>query len=166
VRRETVVDIEVPAGVTSENYLTLRGKGAVGPRNGPYGDLIVQLNVLDDPRFERRGDDLIYDLPVSFSQAALGHEFEVPTPYGDETLEVPAGTQSGTILSVRAKGLPNLNDGRRGALHVRIQVWTPTKVNQELGELFEQLAKIEGDPPTEDGLGRRIWNRMKEAFGA
>lgn len=166
VRRETVVDIEVPAGVTSENYLTLRGKGAVGPRNGLRGDLIVQLNVLEDSRFERRGDDLIYDLPVSFSQAALGHEFVIPTPYGDETLEVPEGTQSGTIISVRGQGLPNLNDGHRGSLHVRTQVWTPTNMTPELGDLFEQLVGLEGDPPTEDGLGHRIWNRMKEAFGA
>ena len=166
VRRDTVVDIEVPAGVSSENYLTLRGRGAAGPRNGPHGDLIVQLNVLEDPRFERRGDDLVYDLPVSFSQAALGHDFVIPTPYGDETVEVPAGTQSGTILTIRGRGLPNLNDGRRGSLHVRTQVWTPTKMSQELGEFFEQLAAMEGDPPTEDGLGRRIWNRMKEAFGA
>ena len=166
VRRDTVVDIEVPAGVSNENYLTLRGKGAAGPRNGPHGDLIVQLNVLDDSRFERRGDDLVYDLPVSFSQAALGHDFEIPTPYGDETIEIPAGTQSGTIVTVRGQGLPNLNDGRRGALHVRVQVWTPTKKTPEMDNLFEQLADLEGDPPSEDGLGRRIWNRMKEAFGA
>jgi molecular chaperone DnaJ len=166
VRRETVVDIEVPAGVSSENYLTLRGKGAAGPRNGPHGDLIVQLNVLDDSRFERRGDDLVYDLPVSFSQAALGHECDIPTPYGDEAIEIPAGTQSGTIVTVRGQGLPNLNDGRRGSLYVRVQVWTPTKLTPELGDLFGQLADMEGDPPTEDGLGRRIWNRMKEAFGA
>ncbi len=166
MRRDSVVDIEVPAGVTSENYLTLRGKGAVGPRNGPSGDLIVQLNELDDSRFERRGDDLVYDLPVSFSQAALGHEFSIPTPYGDESVEVPAGLQSGTIVTVRGQGLPNLNDGRKGALHVRVQVWTPTKMSPELSELFEQLSGMEGDPPSEDGLGRRIWNRMKEAFGA
>lgn len=166
VRRDTVVDIEVPPGVSGDNYLTMRGKGAAGPRNGPPGDLIVQLNVLEDDRYERRGDDLIYDLPVSFSQAALGHEFVIPTPYGDETVEIPAGTQSGTIVTVRGRGLPNLNDGRRGALHVRIQVWTPTKLTQEMSDLFEQVAELEGDPPNEDGLGRRIWNRMREAFGA
>ena len=166
VRKETVVDIDVPAGVSSENYLTLRGKGAAGPRNGPHGDLIVQLNVLEDKRFERRGDDLVYDLPVSFSQAALGHEFSIPTPYGDESIELSPGTQSGTILTVRGQGLPNLNDGRRGSLHVRVQVWTPTKLTQEMSELFDHLSDLEGDPPAEDGLGRRIWNRMKEAFGA
>ncbi len=165
VRKDSVVDIEVPPGVSRENYLTLRGKGAVGPRNGPPGDLLVELEVVDDPRFERRGDDLVYDLPVAFSQAALGAEFEVPTPYGDERIELPPGTQSGTIMSLRGKGLPNLNTGRRGSLHVRIQVWTPTRLTPELKGLFEQLSELEGEPPSEDGLGRRIWNKMKEAFG-
>jgi len=165
VRKESVVDIEIPPGVSGENYLTLRGKGAVGPRNGPAGDLLVELEVEDDPRFERRGDDLVYDLPVAFSQAALGGEFEIPTPYGDEKIELPAGTQSGTIMSLRSKGLPNLNTGRRGSLHIRVQVWTPTRLTPELRDLFEQLSGLEGEPPSEDGLGRRIWNKMKEAFG-
>ncbi len=165
VRLESVVDIEVPAGVSHENYLTLRGKGAVGPRNGPAGDLIVELKIKDDPRFERHGDDLVYDVPVSFSEAALGASIVVPTPYGDETVEIQAGVQSGTVLTMRGKGLPNLNDGRRGALHVRMQVWTPTTVGPELKQVFEQLAELEGEPPSEEGLGRRVWNKMKEAFG-
>jgi molecular chaperone DnaJ len=166
VRAETVVDIEVPPGVSHENYLTLRGKGAVGPRNGPRGDLLVELDVEEDPRFERRGDDLIYDLPVAFSQAALGAEFSVPTPYGNETVEVEPGTQSGSVMTLRGKGLPNVSDGHRGSMYVRVQVWTPTKLSPELKGLFQQLSEVEGDPPTEDGLGRRIWNRMREAFGA
>jgi molecular chaperone DnaJ len=165
VRAESVVDIEIPPGVSSENYLTLRGKGAAGPRNGPPGDLLVELVVTEDPRFERRGDNLIYDLPIAFSQAALGTEIEIPTPYGTETIEVQAGTQSGTVMSLHGKGLPNVNTGRRGALHVRVQVWTPTRMTPELKDLFEQLSDLEGDPPSEAGLGRRIWNKMKEAFG-
>ncbi|UCD25364.1 MAG: molecular chaperone DnaJ [Gemmatimonadota bacterium] len=166
VRTDSVVDIEVPPGVSHENYLTLRGKGAAGPRNGPPGDLLVELEVEEDERFERRGDDLVYDLPVAFSQAALGSEFQIPTPYGDETVELPPGTQSGTVLTLRNHGLPNVNDGRRGSLFVRVQVWTPTKLDPELKDLFERLAELEGDPPSEDTLGRRIWNKMKEAFGA
>lgn len=166
VRSESVVDIEVPPGVARENYLTLRGKGAAGPRNGPPGDLLVELELEDDPRFERHGDDLIYDLQVAFSQAALGAEFIIPTPYGDEEIEVPPGTQSGTILSRHGRGLPNLNSGKRGTLHVHVQVWTPAKLTPELRELFERLSDLEGDPPEEDSIGRRIWNRMKEAFGA
>ncbi|MFQ5703715.1 MAG: molecular chaperone DnaJ [Gemmatimonadales bacterium] len=165
VRLDSVVDIEVPAGVSHENYLTLRGKGAVGPRNGPAGDLIVELEIADDPRFERHGDDLVYDVPVSFSQAALGADIVVPTPYGDTTVHLEPGVQSGTVISLRGKGLPNLNDGRRGALHVRTQVWTPTRLEPELREVLERLSELEGDPPSEEGFGRRVWNKMKEAFG-
>ncbi len=164
-RVDSVVDIEIPAGVSSENYLTLRAKGAAGPRSGPRGDLIVELKIKDDPRWERHGDDLVYDLPISFSQAALGEGFIIPTPYGDENVEIPSGTQSGTVMTLRGKGLPRLDDSRRGSLHIRIQVWTPVKVDPELREVFERLSEMEGEPPGDESFGRRIWNRMKEAFG-
>lgn len=165
-RGERVVEVEIPPGVSSSHYLTLRGKGAAGPRGGPVGDLIVELEIEDDPRFERHGDDLVYDLPISFSQAALGGVFTVPTPDGDESVDIPPGTQAGTIVSLRGKGLPNLEHGRRGVLHVRIQVWTPTKLTPELNELMERLAELEGEPPKDESIGRRFWNKMKEAFGA
>jgi molecular chaperone DnaJ len=165
-RRERVVEVEIPPGVSSSHYLTLRGKGAAGPRGGPAGDLIVQLEIEDDPRFERHGDDLVYDLLISFSQAALGAEFTIPTPDGEERVEVPPGTQAGAIMSLRGKGLPNLDHGRKGTLHVRIQVWTPTKLTPELKDLMDQLAELEGDPPKDESIGRRFWNKMKEAFGA
>lgn len=160
------MNVEIPAGISENNYLTLRGEGAVGPRGGPPGDLIVVLEVEEDERFERKGDDLVYHLPLSFSEAALGAEVAVPSPYGDFTLKIPAGTQGGTVFTVRGKGLPNLGNGAKGSLHVRIQVWTPAKISGELQELFQRLSKIEGDPPTEAGIGRRFWNKMKEALGA
>jgi molecular chaperone DnaJ len=164
LRAERVVEVEIPSGVLSSHYLTLRGKGAAGPRGGPPGDLIVEFKIEDDPRFERHGDDLVYDLPISFSQAALGGEFTIPTPWGDESIELPAGTQAGTIMSLRGKGLPNLNHGRKGSLHIRVQVWTPTKLSSELKQLMEQLAQLEGEPPKDESIGRRFWNKMKEAF--
>jgi molecular chaperone DnaJ len=165
VRQEREVEVEVPPGVDVNNYITLRGKGVAGPRNGPAGDLLVEFELEQDERFERRGDDLVYNLPVSFSQAALGGDVTVPTPYGEEQVTIPAGVQSGTVLSLRSKGLPNVSDGRRGALHIRVQVWTPTKVSGELRGLLEQLADVEGDPPKDEGLGRKLWDKMKEAFG-
>lgn len=165
VRAERVVEVEIPPGVSSAHYLTLRGKGAAGPRGGPAGDLIVELQVEDDPRFERYGDDVVYDLPISFSQAALGAEFTVPTPFGDETIQIPPGTQAGTIISLRGKGLPNLSHGRKGSLHIRIQVWTPTKLTPELRETLERLAEFEGEAPKDESVGRRFWNKMREAFG-
>jgi molecular chaperone DnaJ len=164
-RREHTVTIDVPPGVSSNNYLTLRGQGQAGPRSGPAGDLIVVLEVQDDPRFERHGDDLAFDLPVSFSQAALGAEFTVPLPNGETTLRVPAGTQSGTVLSLRGKGLPTLESSHVGDLHVRIRVWTPPKLSREMEELFQQLQAVEGEPPSAEKSGKGLWDRMKEALG-
>jgi molecular chaperone DnaJ len=165
VRKEREVRVEVPPGISANHYITLRGEGVAGPRNGPPGDLLVEFDVEEDRRFERHGDDLVYDLPVSFSQAALGCEVTVPTPYGEEPLTVPAGVQGGTVLTLRGVGLPNVSHGRKGSLHVRVGVWTPTKLTPEMRALFEQLAGVEGEPPKDESLGRRLWEKMKEAFG-
>ena len=124
------------------------------------------IEVEDDPRFERDGDDLIHVLSVSFSQAALGGEFAVPSPDGGTLpLQLRAGAQAGTVITLRGKGLPNVSTGRRGDLHVRVHVWTPTDLSSEQQSLFRQLAKLEGKPPQEDGTSRRLWERMKEALG-
>ncbi len=163
IRGERSVVVEVPAGVSGNNYLTLRGQGAVGPRGGPAGDLLVMLDVKDDDRFERHGENLVHDLAVSFSQAALGARFTVPTPYGDETLEVPPGTQPGTVLQLRGKGLPRLGGSGNGDLHVRVHIWTPEKLSAEQEALFRQLAALEGEAPRR---GSGFWSKLKEALGA
>ena len=166
VRGERSVDVEIPPGVSSNNYLTVRGAGAAGPRSGPAGDLVVRIEVAEDPNLERRGDDLVYDLALSFSQAALGAEVTVQTPGGAVPLRVPPGTQSGAVVTIRGKGLPVLGRSSRGDLHVRIQVWTPERLTGDQAELFRRLAELEGAPPQGEGLGRRFWNRMREALGA
>ncbi len=162
VKAERTVNVEIPAGVSSNNYLTLRGQGAAGPRGGPPGDLIVLMEVLDDERFERHGDDLLHDLQVSFSQAALGASFNVPTPYGEDALDVPAGTQSGTVLRIRGKGMPRLGQNGFGDLHVRVQVWTPERLAPEHERLLREMAQHEGDPPQRSP---GFWQKVKEAFG-
>ncbi len=163
VKGERTVPVEIPAGVSSANYLTLRGQGAAGPRNGPNGDLLILLEVKDDERFERHGDDLSYDLPLSFSKAALGTTVVVPTPYGEERLAVPPGVQSGTVLRIRGKGLPRLGQSGAGDLNVRVHVWTPQSLTPEQRRLLEELGKVEGEPPREGG---GFWSRLKEALGA
>lgn len=166
-RTEREFAVEVPPGVTSENYITLRGQGNVGPRGGPRGDVLVVLDVEEDPRFIRDGDDLIHSLSVSFSQAALGAALEVPTVWGQERVDIPAGAQSGDVFTLRARGLPHLGGGGRGDQHVRIQVWTPTPLTPEQEELFLRLREVEGAPPDTDGRPRNsFWDRMKEAFTA
>jgi molecular chaperone DnaJ len=163
VRGERSVTVDIPAGVSTNNYLTLRGQGAAGPRNGPTGDLLVMLDIKDDERFERQGDDLVYDLPVSFSQAALGGEHAVPTPYGEERLKIPSGTQPETVLRLRGKGLPILGQDAKGDLLVRVRVWTPERLNEEQERLFRELSKVEGEPPKRSP---GFWSKLKEALGA
>jgi molecular chaperone DnaJ len=163
VRAEKTVTVEVPAGVSSNNYLTLRGQGAAGPRNGPAGDLMVMLDIKDDERFERQGDDLIFDLPLSFSQVALGVQVTVPTPYGEEEIRVAPGTQPETIVRLRGRGLPVLGQSSKGDLIVRVHVWTPERLSAEQERVFQELAKLEGEPPKRSP---GFWSKLKEALGA
>lgn len=163
VRAERTVTAEIPPGVSSNNYLTLRGQGASGPRNGPAGDLLVMLDLKDDDRFERQGDDLVFDLALSFSQAALGVETTVPTPYGDEGVRIAAGTQPETIVRLRGRGLPVLGQNAKGDLIVRVHVWTPERLGAEQELLFRELAKLEGEPPTRSP---GFWSKLKEALRA
>src|SRR5207247_11121683 len=161
---EKELESNVPAGVADHHYLTMRGHGVPGPRNGPAGDLIAVLDIAEDPRFERHDDDLIYDLPVSFTQAALGAEVQIPTPYGAATLEVQPGPQTGAGYRRRGKGLPRVGEGGRGDLHVRVHVWTPTKLTAEQRALLEQLAEVEGAPPDERAA-KKLWEQLRQAFG-
>lgn len=163
-RVERTVNVDIPPGVSSQNFITLRGQGHAGPRGGPPGDLVVVLNVQDDPRFIRHEDDLIYDVQLSFSQAALGAELDIPTPWGNEKLKVPPGTQAGTIVRIRGRGLPHLGSGGRGDVHVRIGIWTPERLTPEQEKLFRRLAELEGEAPAFRGRG--FWERVKEALGA
>lgn len=166
-RVEKEIEVEVPAGVTSDNYITLRGQGNIGARGGARGDVMVVLEVEEDPRFVREGDDLIHEMPVSFSQAALGADLEVPTVWGSEELHVPAGSQNGDVVTLRGKGLPHLGGGGKGSQHVRLHIWTPVDLTPEQEELFRQLSEVEGEPPSRNARHRGgFWNRMREAFTA
>jgi len=164
-RSDKTIDVEIPAGVSTGNYITLRGQGNLGPRGGPRGDVQVVLEVQDHERLIRDGDDLVVELPLSFSQAALGTQIDVPTVHGSESIKIPAGVQSGQVLTLRGKGLPHLGGGGRGDQHIRVHVWTPTDLSSEQEELIRRLADLEGAPPGADGRPRqRFWDKVKEAF--
>jgi molecular chaperone DnaJ len=163
VRGERSVPVDIPPGVSSNNYLTLRGQGAVGPRGGPQGDLVVMLEVKDDDRFEREGEDLAYTLPLSFSQAALGTEVMVPNAVTEEPLTIPPGTQGGSVIKLKGRGLPRLGQPGYGDLHVRVHVWTPERLSAEQERLFRELAQHEGAPPQQGG---NLWTRIKDIIGA
>jgi molecular chaperone DnaJ len=127
--------------------------------------LIAVLDIAEDSRFERHGDDLMYDLGLSFTQAALGAEIEVPTPYGPTMLKVQSGTQTGAVYRLRGKGLPRVGESGRGDLNVRVHVWTPIRLTAEQRALLEQLAKVEGKPPSEEHTGKKFWEQLRQAFG-
>ena len=162
-RQEKEIEVNVPAGVSSEHFITLRGQGNAGPRGGARGDIAVLLDVEDDPRFARDGANLTYELSVTFAQAALGDEIEVPTVEESVRLSVPAGVQSGQVLRLRGLGLPHLEGRGRGDQMVRVMVWTPESLTGEQEQLFRQLKDIESPPP-KPGESRGFWSRVKEAF--
>jgi len=166
VRSEREIEVEVPPGVTSENFLTLRGQGSVGPRAGPRGDLIVLLEVQEDSRFTRDGSDLLHELPVTFAQAALGAEVDVPTIDGVARVSVPSGIQSGEVLRLRGLGLPELNGTVRGDQLVRIIVWTPDELTSEQERAIQRLREVEAPAPDKvrRGSQKGFWSRVKEAF--
>src|SRR5690606_28741888 len=138
------------------------------PRGGSRGDILAILEVEEDPRFIRDGANLIHELPITFSQAALGTEIDVPTVgEGNARLKIAAGTQSGRLLRLRGRGLPHLQGGGRGDLIVRVKVWTPTSLSAEQEKLLRRLAEIEQAPPShiDEDDERGFWSRVREAFG-
>lgn len=166
---ETTIEVEVPPGVTSGDYLAMRGRGSAGPRGGPRGDVVVVLEVQPDPRFVRDGADIIYRLPVTFGQAVLGAELMVPTVEGEAGLTIPAGVQSGQVLRLRGRGLPRLKGSGRGDQLVQVVVWTPTELTREQEELYRKLTELEAPAPDEvDSAAQKggFWDRVKEAFSA
>ncbi len=163
VRDDRTVELDIPPGVDTDDYLTLRGRGHVGPRGGPPGDLLAVIEVEPDPRFLRRGADLIYDLPITFSQAAMGATVEIPTLDKEVKVKIPAGVQTGHVIRLRGKGLPHLRRGGRGDLYVRVIVVTPRKLTPEQRRLFERLAQLES-PPEASADGTGFWERIRNAF--
>ena len=164
MRADHEIPVKIPAGVATGQYMTLRGIGNVGARGGPRGDIQVVFDVIEDPRFERDGEDLFTEVLVSFPQLALGGELEVPGVTGAIPLRVPPGTQSGQMFHLRGRGLPRVNASGVGDLHVRVQLWTPDSLSPEEEALVRRLAELQQKPPETRSKG--FWSKMKEALGA
>lgn len=139
---EATLTVDVPAGVQDGNYLTLRGEGNAGKRGGPNGNIIVIFNELKHKHFVRNDDDIIYDLFITFPQAALGAELEVPTLTGKAMLKVDAGTQPGKLLKMKNKGIRHLQYSGTGDQIVRVNVVIPQRLNSKEKELLKQLAEM------------------------
>jgi molecular chaperone DnaJ len=165
LRGEKELTVQIPAGVATGQYMTLRGVGNAGTRGGPRGDVHVLFEVADDPRFERDGEDLYTEVLVTYTQLVLGADLSVAGVTGHIGLAVPPGTQSGQIFHLRGKGLPRVNAGGVGDLHVRVQLWTPDRLTDEEKQLVARLGELQPGVPA-DGRGKGFWAKMKEALGA
>lgn len=164
MKGEEIIDIEIPAGVGNDMQLTVRGKGNAGPHNGINGDLIVVIEEEESKDFERDGSNLIYNLFLTIPEAILGTQAEVPTIDGKVRVKIAPGTQSGKVLRLRGKGLPNINSYGSGDMLVNVNVWIPKKVTKEEEKMLEELAKSENFKPNPTDEEKSFFNRIRDYF--
>src|SRR5918997_2163002 len=161
VEREKQIEVKIPAGGAKGSRLRLAGEGEAGAQGGPAGDLYVVIHVKEHEVFERQGHNLYASVPVTFAQAALGAEVSVETLDAQESLKVPAGTQTGTVFRLKGHGMPVLGGRGRGYLFVSVGLRTPTTLTREPRRLLEELSKIE-DRDLED---KGLMDKVRDIFG-
>ncbi len=164
VRGESVVTVEIPAGVATGNYIQMRGHGNAGPHGGPAGDLIVVIEEKEHAYFTRRGNDILYEIILSIPQAVLGDEVEVPTLTGRARLHIEPGTPPGRILRMRGRGLKQLNGHSTGDQLVEINLYVPERLTAHEKRLFEELKQSESLKPKTDQ--KSFFGKVKDSFNA
>jgi len=173
VSKERKITVKIPPGIATGQQLRLQGEGEAGSAGGPAGHLYVVVHVQEHEFFRRDGVNLFCEIPVNFTTVALGGEIQVPTLDGPETVKVPEGTQTGTTLRLKGKGMPDVGGRGRGDLFATVQVQTPKKLTRDQRRLIEQLAvalpaeKFEPRPRGEDDAQeeRNLFDRVKDMFG-
>ncbi len=163
-RKDDVISINIPAGVSEGMQLSVSGKGNAARRGGVNGDLLVVIEEEPHEELQRDGNDLIYSLFVSMPDAVLGCTAEIPTVDGKVKIKVEAGTQSGKILRLRGKGVPDINGYGKGDLMVNVQIWTPKSVSKDEAKLLEKLRNSDNFKPNPDKKERNFFERMKSYF--
>ncbi|MBI1221663.1 MAG: molecular chaperone DnaJ [Bacteroidetes bacterium] len=161
---DELVEIKIPAGVTEGMQLSVSGKGNAGPGGGPNGDLLIQIEEVEDENLQREGQNILYNLFLNFADAALGTQVEVPTVDGKVKIKIDAGTQAGKILRLRGKGLPSVNGYGTGDQLIQVNIWTPTKMNAEEKELMNKLKTADNFQPKPGKGERGFFDRMNEFF--
>ena len=159
IKKKANIEVEIPSGINSEETYSLRGQGEAGTNGGSKGDLLIRVTVKPHGVFVRNGNDILLDLPITFSQAALGASIEINTIHGKANLKIPAGTQSGTKFKMAGKGINNKFTGRTGNQIVTIKVVTPTNLSSKQKELFQALS--ETDETSNDSFFAKIKNFFK-----
>ncbi|ENH97518.1 chaperone protein DnaJ [Gracilibacillus halophilus YIM-C55.5] len=163
VKTRKTIQINIPAGIDHGQQIRVAGKGEEGVNGGPPGDLYVVVQVQPHEFYEREGDHIFCEMPVTFTQAALGDEVEVPTVHGRVKLKIPAGTQNGKTFRLKGKGAPNVHGQGHGDQHVRIRVVTPTNLTDRQKELLREFHEISGNKPA-DEQEDTFFQRVKRAF--
>ncbi|WP_448698804.1 molecular chaperone DnaJ [Mucilaginibacter sp. AW1-3] len=164
VRGEETITINIPAGVSEGMQLSMGGKGNAAPRGGVPGDLIILIEEIPHETLKRDGNNVIYDLHISFVDAALGTSIEVPTIDGKAKIKIDPGTQGGRILRLKGKGVPEVNSYQRGDQLVHINIWTPKALSREERDLLEKLQHSPNFKPNPGKNEKSFFERMKEYF--
>ena len=162
ISKSSKISIDIPSGIDEGQTISLRGEGEPGLRGGPSGDLFVTIHIKPHPIFKREGFDVVCDVPISFTQAALGAEIEIPTIDGKMPYGIPEGTQPHTVFKLKSKGIKHLRSNIRGDQYIRISVEVPSKLSQKQKELLKQFAEITGDEGLEQKKG--FFEKMKDLF--
>ena len=162
-KKETIIEIEIPAGVEEGMQLSMQGKGNEAPGGGVPGDLIIAIEEIEHEHLVRNGTDLLYQLGISFSDAVIGKTIEIPMVSGKAKIKIPPGTQSGKNLRLRSKGIPDVNGYGRGDMIVNIQVFTPQKISKEEKELLLKLNESNNFKP-KPNQSKNFFDRMKNRF--
>jgi molecular chaperone DnaJ len=161
---EETVSIKIPAGVVDGMQLKVSGKGNEAPGNGISGDLLVAIEEIDHANLQREGDNLHYDLYVSFPEAVLGTSKEIDTVTGKVRIKVEAGVQSGKILRLRGKGIPSINGYGKGDLLVHVNVWTPKTLNKQQKQFFEEMLEDDHFSPKPESSDKSFFEKVKDMF--
>lgn len=164
VREEEVISINIPAGVAEGMQLSMSGKGNAAARGGIPGDLLIAIEEIEHEELKRDGNNLFYEKNINFVDAALGTQVEIPTVDGKAKIKIDAGTQSGKVLRLKGKGLPDVNGYQRGDLLVNIQVWTPQKLSKEETATLEKLRSSDNFIPNPNTKDKSFFERMKQYF--
>jgi molecular chaperone DnaJ len=164
-REEEVISLSIPGGVAEGMQLSVSGKGNMGARGGVAGDLIVVIEEIEDEFLKRDGNNLFYDHFVSFVDATLGTQVEIPTIDGKVKIKIDAGTQSGKVLRLRGKGITDINGYGKGDILVNINVWTPQELSKDEKKIIEKLRDSENFKPNPGKKDRNFFDRMKQYFG-
>ena len=160
VRRRKTIQVSIPAGIDNGQTISVRGQGSAGKNGGPAGDLLVTITVRPHELFRREGTSVLCDAPITFAQAVLGAELEIPTIDGKVKYDLPEGTQSGTTFRLKGKGIPAINGRGRGDQYVTVYIETPRNLNREQKEGLKKFAESVGDNNYEER--RKFFRKFKK----